>query len=53
MPERTVRLGLTTALSLSRYQSIKVHGGTGVYNRTGNNFWAVGMLWQYRWGGGL
>jgi len=48
-----VRLGLTTALSLSRYQSIKVYGSTGVYNRTANNFWAVGMLWQYRWGGGL
>jgi len=48
-----VRVGVTTALSLSRHQSIKLHGSTGVYNRTDNNFWAVGMAWQFRWGGGL
>jgi hypothetical protein len=48
-----VRLGLTTALCLSRYQSIKLSGSTGVYNRTENSFWAVGAAWQYRWGGGL
>jgi hypothetical protein len=48
-----VRLGLTAALSLSRHQSIKLYGSTGVYNRTDNNFWAVGMAWQFRWGGGL
>jgi hypothetical protein len=48
-----VRLGLTTALSLSRHQSIKFSGSTGVYNRTNNNFWARGVAWQYRWGGGL
>jgi hypothetical protein len=45
--------GLTTALCLSRYQSIKLSGSTGVYNRTENSFWAVGAAWQYRWGGGL
>jgi hypothetical protein len=22
-------------------------------NRTDNDFWAVGIAWQYRWGGGL
>ena len=48
-----VRLGLTAALSLSRHQSIKVYGSTGVYSRTDSNFWAVGATWQYRWGGGL
>ena len=48
-----VRLGLTAALSLSRHQSIKLYGSTGVYNRTDSNFWAVGMAWQFRWGGGL
>jgi len=48
-----VRLGLTTALSLSRYHSVKLYGSTGVYERTDNNFWAVGIAWQYRWGGGL
>ena len=48
-----VRLGLTAALSLSRHQSIKLYGSTGVYHTTDNNFWAVGFAWQYRWGGGL
>src|SRR5439155_23749609 len=48
-----VRLGLTTALSVSRHQSIKLFGSAGVYNRTANNFWAVGLAWQFRWGGGL
>jgi len=48
-----VRLGLTTSLSLSRHQSIKLFGSAGVYHRTENNFWAVGLAWQYRWGGGL
>jgi len=48
-----VRLGLTAALSLSRHQSIKLYGSTGVYQRTDNDFWAVGMAWQFRWGGGL
>jgi Putative MetA-pathway of phenol degradation len=48
-----VRLGLTAALSVTRHQSIKLYGSTGVYNRTDNDFWAVGIAWQYRWGGGL
>jgi hypothetical protein len=51
--QENVRLGLTAALSLSRHQSIKLYGSTGVYNRTDNDFWAVGIAWQYRWGGGL
>ena len=33
-----VRLGLTAALSLSRHQSIKLYGSTGVYQRTDNDF---------------
>jgi hypothetical protein len=48
-----VRLGLTAALSLSRHQSIKLYGSTGIYSRTDNDFWTVGIAWQYRWGGGL
>jgi Putative MetA-pathway of phenol degradation len=48
-----VRVGMTAALSMTRYQSIKLYGSTGVYNRTDNGFWAIGIAWQYRWGGGL
>jgi len=51
--QENVRLGMTAARSSSRHQSIKVYGSTGAYNRTGTNFWAVGIAWQYRWGGGL
>ena len=47
------RVGMTFALSMTRYQSIKLYGSTGAYNRTENNFWAIGIAWQYRWGGGL
>lgn len=48
-----VRLGLTASLSLTRNHSIKLSGSTGVYHRTDNDFWAVGIAYQYRWGGGL
>ena len=48
-----VRPGVTTALSLSRHHSIKLYGSTGVFSRTDSDFWAVGLAWQYRWGGGL
>jgi|SRR5215471_2032393 len=41
-----VRVGVTAALSLSRHQSIKFYGSTGVYDRTDNNFWVIGIAWQ-------
>ncbi len=44
---------MTAALSLSRRQSIKLSGSTGVYRGTDSNFWTVAIAWQYRWGGGL
>ena len=47
------RVGMTFALSMTRYQSIKLYGNTGVYNHNDTNFWTVGIAWQYRWGGGL
>ena len=47
------RLGATVALSVSRNHSIKFYGSNGVYSRSGDNFWATGVFWQFRWGGGL
>ncbi len=47
------RLGATVALSVSRNHSIKFYGSNGVYSRSGDNFWATGVAWQFRWGGGL
>ena len=47
------RLGLTVAIPVSRSNSIKLYGSTGVYTRTGTDYQAAGILWQFRWGGGL
>ena len=47
------RTGFTLALPVNRYHSIKLYGSSGVSQRTGNNFDALGLAWQYRWGGGI
>lgn len=47
------RIGLTLSLPLSRSNSLKLYANTGVSTRAGSDFDAVGLAWQYRWGGGL
>ena len=47
------RTGFTLALPVNRYHSIKLYGSSGVSTRTGSNYDALGIVWQYRWGGGL
>ena len=47
------RVGGTLAFPISRQNSIKLYGSTGVYSRTGSNYDIVGIAWQYRWGEGL
>jgi hypothetical protein len=47
------RIGLTLALPINRYNSVKLYGSTGVYAKTGGTFDVVGVVWQFRWGGGL
>lgn len=47
------RAGATLAFPISRHNSIKLYGSTGVYSRTGSDFDIVGIAWQYRWGEGL
>ena len=47
------RVGLTLALPINRYNSIKLYANTGVYTKTGGDFDTLGILWQFRWGGGL
>lgn len=47
------RLGLTAAFPVDRYNSVKLYASSGVSARTGGNFSAVGLAWQYRWGAGL
>jgi hypothetical protein len=47
------RWGATLAHALDKHNSIKVYFSSGVAARTGTNFNAVGIAWQYRWGAGL
>lgn len=47
------RVGLTLALPINRYNSVKLYGSTNVYTKTGADADVVGIAWQFRWGGGL
>lgn len=47
------RVGATLSFPLSRQQSVKLYGSTGVAARTGSNYDTVGVSWTYRWGEGL
>jgi hypothetical protein len=51
--QKNVRLGATVALPVTRHHSVKLYASTGVSTRTGSDFDAAGIAWQYRWGGGL
>ena len=51
--QRNSRAGLTVALPVSRYNSVKLYGSSGVSTRTGSNFDTFGIAWQTRWGAGL
>jgi hypothetical protein len=51
--QENTRVGATLALPISRNHSVKLYGSTGVSTRTGSNFDLVGIVWQYRFGGGL
>ena len=51
--QENTRIGLTLALPINKYHSLKLYAGTGVITRTGTDFDTVGIAWQTRWGGGL
>lgn len=51
--QQNSRTGLTVALPVDRHNSVKLYASTGVSTRTGSDFDAIGIAWQYRWGGGL
>jgi hypothetical protein len=51
--QRNWRAGVTLAVPVNRLNSIKFSASSGVSARTGNNFDALGVAWQHRWGGGL
>jgi hypothetical protein len=43
------RFGLTFALPVNIHHSMKLYMSTGVSTRTGSDFDAIGLAWQYRW----
>jgi hypothetical protein len=47
------RLGVTLALPITRHHSVKLYAATGYNASRKHNFDAVGIAWQYRWGGGF
>jgi hypothetical protein len=47
------RVGFTLGIPVNRNNSVKLYGSTGVATRTGGDFTLGGIVWQYRWGGGL
>ncbi len=51
--QKNSRAGVTVALPVDRHNSVKLYASTGLSTRTGTDFDTVGILWQYRWGGGL
>jgi len=47
------RTGLTIAIPVNKYHSIKILTSTGVSTRTGTDYDSIAAFWQYRWGAGL
>ena len=50
--QANTRAGFTLALPIDRHNSLKLSASTGITTRTGSEFSAVGVAWQYRWGDG-
>jgi hypothetical protein len=50
--QTNTRAGLTLALPVDRYNSVKFNASTGITTRTGSEFSVFGVAWQYRWGAG-
>ena len=47
------RVGGTLAFPVDARNSVKLYASSGVSARTGNSYDLIGVIWQYRWGGGL
>ncbi len=45
------RFGSTLSYPIDKQNSIRLSGSKGVYSRTDTSYNAVGISWQYRWGG--
>lgn len=45
------RLGATLVFPVSRHNSLKLYGSSGLYARTGGKFNSIAASWIYAWGG--
>jgi hypothetical protein len=51
--QKNSRVGATLALPVNRKNSIKLFASSSVSTSSGSDFNLFGIVWQYRWGGGL
>ena len=47
------RFGSTLSYPINQQNAIRLSGSKGVYSRTNSSYDALGISWQYRWGGGI
>jgi hypothetical protein len=47
------RFGSTFSYPIDKHNSIRITGSAGVYSRSNTSYQALGISWQYRWGGGM
>ena len=47
------RFGSTFSYPINKHNSIRLTGSKGVYSSSNTSYNALGISWQYRWGGGL
>lgn len=47
------RTGLTLAIPINKYHSIKILSSVGLNTRTGTDYDSINVFWQYRWAAGL
>jgi hypothetical protein len=51
--QKNSRVGLTVAMSVNPNNSLKLYASTGIQTSSGTDHDLVGIVWQYRWGGGI
>ena len=51
--QENCRFGSTFSYPINKHNSIRLTGSKGVYSNTNTDYTALGISWQYRWGGGL
>ncbi|MEN5301086.1 MULTISPECIES: transporter [unclassified Pseudomonas] len=51
--QENTRYGCTLTLPVNRNNSVKLFASNGAHTRTGSEFDVAGVVWQYRFGGGL